>query len=290
MAGDKNATKTDAVVKLVLVFFVCLLSFSIGTFVGKKFSDSQHKIAKFEPETQEREVASVSPEAGEVKPGEALTDDEVAKLAEEFIAEDKNGVPTLGGHGEDEHKPTTDKHDELVKEANAGGHGEEHPAPAPKRTAQSVTNTHGESAHGAAKDERAAGGHGEAPSKAAEKVSKNENPSAWEKPAVKKTAQDRIPTALPKEIAGSAIGKYTVQVASYPDETEAQKMATDLKAKGFSSFYVSAKVKDKKAAAEKTWYRVSVGLFTTQKEAEAYKQDLLSRSKVSSAIVQKITE
>ncbi|MFN7727585.1 MAG: SPOR domain-containing protein [Bdellovibrio sp.] len=285
MAGDKNATKTDAVVKLVLVFFVCLLSFSIGTFVGKKFSDSQNKIAKFEPETGARDVASVSPEASEVKPGDALTDDEVAKLAEEFVAEDKNGVPSPAhGDDSDEH-PAGDKHSDVVEAKNS--HGDEYAAPAPKRTTQSVKPpAHGEAAHkSGAIDPHAV------PSKAADKVSKNENPSKWERPAGAKTAQDRIPTALPKEIAGSAIGKYTVQVASYPDEAEAQKMATDLKAKGFSSFYVSATVKNKKSvAAEKTWYRVSVGLFTTQKEAEAYKQDLLSRSKVSSAIVQRITE
>ena len=49
------------------------------------------------------------------------------------------------------------------------------------------------------------------------------------------------------------------------------------------SVYVSANIKGT------TWYRVSVGLFTTQKEAEAYKKDLITRAKVDSALVQKVT-
>ena len=52
-------SKTDVVVKLVLVFFISLLSFSIGTFVGKKYSDNQHQLAALEPATKaQREVAS----------------------------------------------------------------------------------------------------------------------------------------------------------------------------------------------------------------------------------------
>jgi cell division septation protein DedD len=93
----------------------------------------------------------------------------------------------------------------------------------------------------------------------------------------------RIPSSLPKEVASSAIGKFTVQIASYSQESEAQAMAADLKSKGFSAFYVSAKIKGQ------IWYRVSVGLFTTTKEAEIYKKDLMIRAGVSSALIQKIT-
>jgi hypothetical protein len=81
MGVERYGSKTDVVVKLVLVFFIALLSFSIGTFVGKKFSDNQHKMATLEPghvgeESQDRGIASVSPEASDMKPGKALTDDE----------------------------------------------------------------------------------------------------------------------------------------------------------------------------------------------------------------------
>lgn len=43
-----GGSRTDTLIKLVLVFFLSLLSFSVGTFVGKQFSDSQHKIADLE--------------------------------------------------------------------------------------------------------------------------------------------------------------------------------------------------------------------------------------------------
>ena len=233
-----GGSKTDVIVKLVLVFFVCLLSFSIGTFVGKKFSDNQHKLAQYEPENSNREVASVHPET-EVKPTDALTDDEVAKLAEEFVTEEKGEA-----HVKEEGHPVVDRNSETGHEMKAE------------------------------------------PLKAAERVAHNEAPVQAEHAA----APSRIPSSLPKEMAGSAVGKYTLQVASYPEEAEAQKMAAELKGKGFSAFYVSAKVKDKTSNVQKTWYRVSVGLFATLKEAEAYKSDLLARSKVPAAIVQKIAE
>lgn len=277
MAVERYGSKTDVVVKLVLVFFIALLSFSIGTFVGKKFSDNQHKLAQLEPTEhstevasgehgttgsgEERGVASVHPDAGEVKPDKALSDDEIAKLAEEFVTDDD-------GHGSGEPAKLNDKNggghttasahgDEHAAEpvaAPASAHGDEHGAPAPAHTT---------SAEALKPAQRMAEGHS---------------------PVIENPAKQasRIPSALPKEVASSAIGKFTVQVASYGTEAEAQTQAADLKGKGFSAFYVSAKVKGS------TWYRVNVGLFTTQKEAEAYKKDLMARAKVASAIVQKV--
>ena len=97
--------KTDTMIKLALVFFVSLLSFSIGTYVGKKYSDNQHKLSLLEPKKETTapktdEFASDAAETdknhglteGEIASNEqkpaALTDSEVAKIAEEFAAED----------------------------------------------------------------------------------------------------------------------------------------------------------------------------------------------------------
>ncbi|MEZ0392345.1 MAG: SPOR domain-containing protein [Pseudobdellovibrionaceae bacterium] len=269
MAMERYGSKTDVVVKLVLVFFIALLSFSIGTFVGKKFSDNQHKLAQLEPghdadsksedgHGEDRGIASVSPEAGNVKPEKALSDDEIAKLAEEFVTDDE--------------KPTAEPG--KMNDRNVSGH----------ETAQ---NTHSPSpATGEHAPASVTAAHPAAPAAAQPGVLKPAARMAQGQPAVVENPPkitSRIPNALPEEVASSAIGKFTVQVASYSTEKEAQSMAADLKAKGFSAFYVSAKVKGQ------TWYRVSVGLFTTSKEADAYKKDLISRAKVSSAIVQKIT-
>ncbi|HEX4925105.1 MAG TPA: hypothetical protein VFV50_13515, partial [Bdellovibrionales bacterium] len=73
--------------KLVLIFFISLLSFSIGTFVGKQFSDSQHKKVANDGEADEafRDTASVDPKALDVAPQDALTEEDIANLEDEFV-------------------------------------------------------------------------------------------------------------------------------------------------------------------------------------------------------------
>lgn len=266
--ANKNGSKADTVVKLVLVFFIALLSFSIGTFVGKKFSDNQHKLAQLEPSMPEhasgsadREIASISPDAHAVKPNDALSDDEIAKLAEEFVADEETSEGVLHDKAVDTHTVSKamdaekGEHDESADHAEKVEHAEPAAKPAGKKEIAAV-------------------------SKVAERLAQGK-PAVTEKEA--KAPTNRIPAALPNELASSAIGKYTVQIASYASEKEAQTRTADLKTQGFNSFYITATVKGK------TWYRVGIGLFSTEKEAKAYKNDLLARTKVTSAIVQKIT-
>lgn len=239
------SSKTDSAVKLAIVFFISLLSFSIGTFVGKKYSDNQYQLSALEPQkspvstsTSERNVASVETE----KSG-AMTDEEIAKLAEEFVAEDT--VPAL---------------ESAANEADL-----ENPVHKGDKHSPVTSN--------------------EEASSAARNVASGKTPSQvvpTPKPTV--NGEGRVPTSLPKDVAQYAVGKFTVQLASYADEDEAIRMATDLKSKGYTAFYVPANVKGK------TWYRVSVGQFTTQKEAQNYRADFMNKTKIDSAIVQKISE
>ena len=318
MAVERYASKTDVVVKLILVFFISLLSFSIGTFVGKKFSDNQHKLAQMEPghggaaeataETEvageagkgheERSVASVAHDVTEVKPNQALSDEEIAKLAEEFVTDDeggKKGEKSAEAHG-DKHAEAAPAHEAPAAHAEAKHEAapahDAHAAPAAyaeaKHEAAPAHDAHAApAAHEPVRAAASVEGKKAEPSAAAAKVAEGHDPAHGtaahgEEKAAK--AANTIPTALPKEVAASALGKYTVQVASYPKEEEAQNMANELKAKGFSAFYIAAKVKGN------TWYRVSVGMFATSKEAQAYRNDLLARAKVSSAIVQQIVQ
>ncbi|MGE0633931.1 MAG: SPOR domain-containing protein [Pseudobdellovibrionaceae bacterium] len=241
----RGSAKTDTMVKLVLVFFISLLSFSIGTFVGKKFSDSQHKIAKLEPghsneheESHDREVASVPNDHTEVKAESHLSDDEIAKLAKEFVSEEEAvGERTV----------------EPAHAQEAVAHAE-----APTSVASKMT---GASSHST-------------------KVAVHKEEHAEPK---KTAAETRIPSSLPQAVAPAASGKFTVQVASYSTETEAQKFASDLKGKGYSAFYIPAKVRGQ------NWYRVNVGLFSSQDEAQVYRAKLMTEAKISAAIIQKIT-
>jgi septal ring-binding cell division protein DamX len=277
MRIEKMASKTDAIAKLVIVFFISLLSFSIGTFVGKNYSDNQHQLAALEPskaEKSERSVASVH-EEGSGKPG-AMTDEEIAKLAEEFVSDEtapnaEEGHAAEGAHG---------------AVATAGGHGET----APKNETGHEAASEKADAKSDAHAPRAVTNKGHITATEASSTAKNlaagKAPAATETKAVPKTAtvEERRPSSLPKNVAAFSVGKFTVQVASYPDEAEAQKHASELKDKGYSAFYVPANIKGK------TFYRVSVGQFATQKEAQSYRAEFIGKAKVGSAIVQKITE
>lgn len=281
MAIERYGSKTDVVVKLVLVFFVCLLSFSIGTYVGKKFSDNQHKIAKFEPDSVSGSVADL-PEAN--KPKDSMTDEEFAKLAEEFVAQDN--ATTTAEASKQEAAGRAPAKEETAKEAAKPAVATVKDLNPQAELVKAIEANHAMKVAGAKAGAKVAAqtapptGKPAQPMKVAEKLAHNQK---IQRPPESKV-QSRIPSSLPKEIGESAIGKYTVQVGSFPNEEEAKKRTEELKAQTFSAFYVEAKVNDK------TWYRVSVGLFNTKKEADAYMKDLLDRKKVDKAIVQKITK
>lgn len=88
--------KTDTMIKLAMVFFISLLSFSIGTFVGKKYSDNQHKLASLEPKnsseealkTTHRDEFASNEDSTLSDNNHKMSDEEVAKLAEEFALDD----------------------------------------------------------------------------------------------------------------------------------------------------------------------------------------------------------
>ena len=104
MSAAKGNSKADTLVKVVLVFFISLLSFSVGTFVGKQVSDSDHRRMALEGEYKvDRQVASADGEDSE-----KISEKEVESLTEEFVNKEK----VVAGH---EDKP-------------ADAHGEKHAA------------------------------------------------------------------------------------------------------------------------------------------------------------------
>lgn len=269
--------KSDVAVKLVLVFFISLLSFSIGTYIGKKYSDNQHKLAQLEPAAaghgEKRSVASEHAESDHhAAPAkdQMISDDEIKNLADEKL-----------------------KKDEFVADdTEADGHSDKHAA-----------TKHGDDAHHAAPAAKAASAHGDTDHHAADKPA--EKPAPAHKPVSKhedapleaakafldgkvpeaKTAakvENRLPSSLPKDISQYALGKFTVQVASYATKEEAEKRASKLKEQGYQTNVIPAKVNDKQ------WYRVSFGLYGTQEEANTERSKYLEKNKTESALVQKI--
>jgi cell division septation protein DedD len=235
MANSGVGSKADAAVKLVLISFVVLLSFSVGTFVGKQVSDANHRRADLEIDYSGSTSRTVASEPEAVGP---ISDAEIAALREEF--EKTEAQPADGYRKLSSEKP--------VKAA----------APAAEAT-------------GAAKEPAPV-------SQPAQRVAQALAPA----PEAKKEV--RTPNAALPSVATSAIGKYTVQVASYASESEAREQVAKLKDKGYGAFYVPADIKGQ------TWFRVSVGLFADQNSAMNYRKEILDSRAVSSAIVQKIVQ
>ena len=67
------------------MFFISLLSFSIGTFVGKKYSDNQHKISALEPQKHNKEERTVASVDGNEKKQETLTDEDIKKFIKNMV-------------------------------------------------------------------------------------------------------------------------------------------------------------------------------------------------------------
>lgn len=246
MLNQNGSSKADTLVKLVLIFFISLLSFSVGTFVGKQFSDSQYKMAALESGEGDhagengdvdaaRDTASVDPKSMDVEPKDALTEEDVASLQDEL-------VNTKG----------TEK--DVKSSVTAEKNADSHEAEAKPKIKDVTTATASKVAHG------------ESP------VTKVDNPA------------DRLPSSVPARVSADLIGKYTVQISSYNNESDATEHTKALKAKGYSAFYVPAQIKGK------TWFRVSIGLFTTLKEAEESKKKLVGKEEIKSALVQKIVQ
>lgn len=255
MSAEKGSSKADTLVKVVLVFFISLLSFSVGTFVGKQVSDSDHRRLALEGEYKaERNVASTDEKA---EPGEeAISDKEVENLTEEFVNKEKSREPAAADEDDAkaEHAAEAPEHSEANgyksyprgKDAEASEHAVAHPA----------------------KD---------APHAAAQKIAANKAPSDGK-------AEERKPNATLPAVASSAVGKYTVQVASYQTEEEAKNHAATLKGKGWNAFYLPATIQGK------PWFRVSVGLFNNDKSAREFRAQFMKESGSKSTLVQKIVQ
>lgn len=271
MADFRNSG-TDTVVKIVLVFFISLLSFSIGTFVGKKFSDNQHKMVAMEPskaapeeaaEENKHEEKSAKHESESSVPAhevEALADDQIAELEQEMASTEE-----LASTSE---KPEASE--ASIAEAPAVKHTE--------KPAEKIVN-HKQSEKETTKTNNQ---HQE---KVAEKVPEKPVEKVVEKPtpAAPIAASPSIKT-LAKEISSKGLGKFTIQIASYPSLDEAEKKVQELRTLKFESFATEANIKGR------SWYRVNVGMFATVKEAQEHKHLLSERAKVSTAIIQKITK
>lgn len=281
--------KTDNLIKLALVFFVSLLSFSIGTYVGKKYSDNQHKLALLEPqnespvktteefatesaateaEKQLNEVVAEGPSHTLINPSEkpaALTDSEVAKIAEEFASEEEES--------EEEIVATVEPSEKVIKTIPEQPlvNGQLNTAKVNTLAAATVPTKKTETTAKAVTAKTAL----------PPKVIPTRTTGSVAVSATPVDNENRNPASIPPTTEMVPI-HYTVQIGSFPNESEASLLTKSLQSKGYKTSYVPAKVNGQ------VWYRVNVGLFGTIKEAQDYKKEFLQKTKLSSAIVQRL--
>lgn len=293
------STKVQSLIKLLLVFVVSLLSFSVGTYVGFKFSENKHKLAVLEPHkaeshasaAQDHEGAHSSEEGSHSQPqrdiasvkedhdseqmnNEPMSDEEIAKLAEEFVSDDPApAAPTKTAHSHS-------------KPAAAAAHSEE-PAHG-KPTPHANTNHEKQTPSAAALPAKAPASAEAQPKHDSHDLTPPPSPNVGS-PAPKKvsapvppTPSNRIPQSFPPQQAFESAGKFTVQVSSFAAENEAKQKALTLKNQGYNAFYVPTEVKGKK------WYRVSIGLFQTEREARSLRESFVKENPDSAAFIQRV--
>ena len=299
MLNQRGASKSGTLIKmtqaLVLLLFVSLLAFSAGTFIGKKVSDSEHRRAQLEGEykavasNEGEEHGSVENTNHEGETSENLSEDDIASLTEEFVTKEKDAAASETHEAEMEHKAEPVREVASSPEANTGykkfgdknkataapAHEEAAPTPVVVAPHEAPAPSHKPVPPSAVAHAPAAETHATKPSPAATRVAEGHAPAA-------DPQEERKPMSVLPSIAGTAVGKYTVQVASYPEENEAKNHAATLKGKGWNAFYIPAQVQGK------TWFRVSVGLFTNAKSATDFRKEFQKESNVATAIVQKI--
>jgi cell division septation protein DedD len=293
------STKVQSLIKLLLVFVVSLLSFSVGTYVGFKFSENKYKLAVLEPHKAEKHAvadkeddSSHSPEEGshsqpqrdiasvkdnhdsENMNNEPMSDEEIAKLAEEFVSDDPApAAPSKAAHSPS--KPVAAApHSEEPTHGKPAPHGntphEKHtptPMTAPTKAPASAQSQPKHDSHDLTPPP--------SPNVAASAPKKVSAPVA-------PTPSNRIPQSFPPQQAFESAGKFTVQVSSFAAENEAKQKALTLKNQGYNAFYVPTEVKGKK------WYRVSIGLFQTEREARSLRESFVKENPDSAAFIQRV--
>ena len=212
-----GGSRTDVLIKLTLVFFIALLSFSVGTYVGKQFSDSEYKLSQIKAEYSSTQ-ASEDSHVGHPK---VLTESDIESLADEFIAEEIVEPSTI--------------------DLEMGVKGERLPAAADKN--EGVENAE---------------------------------------------PQEENPFDQNQEVSDSPVEKinwprsYTVQIASYDNSENAIQHVSELKEKEYDAMIMQAEINNK------TWYRVTLGLFPGRGEASQFMRKVKADLNLENALIQTV--
>jgi cell division protein FtsN len=91
--------------------------------------------------------------------------------------------------------------------------------------------------------------------------------------------EPKLTTTASAKNEPSTATPWSVQISATQDQSAAQSLLAKLRNKGFDAYIVEAEIN----AAH--WYRVRVGRFATNQEAEKIRRDLMASEKLASAFV-----
>ena len=254
-------------------------------------SDSDHQLKAMEADFQTQKTAAEKHKNLDVADKDALVDEEVAQMSDKIVKSEKDQLgesvvaeskpePKAKGEEKKTEEKTAEKTSEKPTRKEAAktnkptrdvaaeekpikkvAHASEEPSLSVKKSKLDLSEVH----------------------KTAERIAHSETGVSDEPVSQKTEGNSRIPSSLPKSVGTASGPGFTVQVASFPTSDEAKKQVDDLVKKGFPAFPIEATI------SGKTWYRVSLGNFKTQKEAAQYRLQLIKDSDIKKAIVAKVS-
>jgi cell division septation protein DedD len=246
--SSKKSSRLEKVIIPLLIVLVSLLSYSVGVLNGKKLSDREYSM-------KATEAASSH-----------ASNDEAAKDEEEMSDEDINQIASAAIEGAEKNsgKTVAGAHEVAVKEKN-----DEAPATQPAGAAHGKLPIAKDAVVAPVMAKKDAGHEAVKPAVVAKSVA-----------PVAAKEEERAPSSVNKK--PSSMLEYTVQVASYPEFKDAEKVAIDLQKKGYPAFIFKTDIKGL------TYHRVSIGGYHTKKEAMTMQSDMIKNGIVKDAFVQKI--
>ncbi len=308
-------------IKWTTMSFACLMTFSLGIFLGKQFSDSQKQSdTSLVQSLQNQNIPNVIAEdQNPQKVSMKLTEDTENNKKEISLVQDSKEAQerTLAGDTSQVQHPT-EKH--STEEHLAEKHPtEEHPTekhptekhPAEKHSAEEhPTEKHPAEKHSAEEhptEAKAIGDLTNAPSppplqvdhkKSQEEQTKRQNKksntsvatiSRLKKPPQNKTKQQELKNNekgfshhLPLNVVESLNAKYTIRLGIYDQERKAKAYVEELKGEGLNTFYMLLQRENK------SWYRVSLGVYADKVVAKKELNRILRTTSIQTGSVEEI--
>lgn len=239
----------EIAVIFMLFIFVSLLMFTVGILVGKGLTQARYEGGNG---PVERSLSSAHPSASEkttatIAPEKALTGTSITTPVEAVV---DTPSPAPAAHSPSPEAPATDHALKLIPQKS-----------------REVTSPH----------------------TLLEPKTSDQSHNILRNPKIQallekdpKLTRKLNSLGMPESFAS---GKFSVQIGSYPSETEASERVASLKKLGFSHAHFSAKALGEN---QETWYRVWLGYFPDYDGANASGKALKDRGEVKQYLVRKV--